>query len=86
MDLFESECLLNQQLTVSLSNPSRWSGAEHVRYEVSTQRDSNLASAPEILFSLSQRFVYAEVNADEVFWLYKDSETPLKLIQTNTEE
>ena len=32
------------------------------------------------------KFVYAEINADEVFWLYKNAETPLKLIQTNTEE
>ena len=52
--------------------------------KLSALNQPNFAS--KTLFPSFQRFVYAEVNADEVFWLYKDSETPLKLIQTNTEE
>ena len=32
------------------------------------------------------RFVFAEVNADEVYWLFQGEHRPLKLIQTNTDE
>ena len=31
-------------------------------------------------------FVYAEVNADEVYWLYKDDKKPIKLIQQFTDK
>jgi len=30
-------------------------------------------------------FVYAEVNADEVYWLYKDDKKPLKMITHSTD-
>ena len=30
-------------------------------------------------------FVYAEVNADEVYWLYRDDKKPLKLITHSTD-